>query len=58
MEESKQAELAEEIRALLMDGERLGQLSRHIGHGTHNANKNLLLFCIDCEAFRCDPRPF
>lgn len=52
MEEARQAAVAEEIRELLMDGDRLGHFSRHIGHGTHNVNKNLLLLCIDVEAFR------
>ena len=42
----------EQLREILMDGEQLQLFSKHIGHGTHNYNKNLLLFCIDVEAFR------
>jgi hypothetical protein len=58
MEQARQAAVAEEIRELLMDGDRLGQLSRYIGHGTHNVNKNLLLLCIDVEAFRSALGPY
>jgi len=42
----------DKLRDILMDGDQLQLFSKHIGHGTQNYNKNLLLFCIDVEAFR------
>ncbi|EKX38420.1 hypothetical protein GUITHDRAFT_144206 [Guillardia theta CCMP2712] len=34
------------------ESDQLAKFSKHIGHGSNNALKNLLLLCIDVEAFR------
>ena len=40
------------LKDMLMDGERLAKFSRFIGHTALHTHRNVLLFCIDVEAFR------
>ena len=40
------------LKDMLMDGERLAKFSRFIGHTALQTHRNVLLFCIDVEAFR------